>query len=237
MKTEPNENEAAIECCGVERAFRDEGNVVPVLRGLDLSVRRGELTLITGPSGCGKTTLLGLMGGLLRGDAGELRVLGTEVASLNDDELVRFRRRNVGYVFQEFHLLPALTAIENVMVPLIIQGERRREALERAGAMLEEVGMGAFARVKPAVMSVGQRQRIAIARALVHGPRVVLCDEPTAALDHGAGRLVMGLLRAVSVRADRAVVVVTHDPRIYEFGDAVAEMDDGRVTAMRRQAA
>jgi putative ABC transport system ATP-binding protein len=227
--------EVAISCREVQKSFTENGTCTPVLRGLNLAVSWGEMTLVTGPSGCGKTTLLSLLGGLLRRDAGEVTVLGTDLNLLGDKDLVLFRRRNIGFVFQEYHLLPALTAAENVAVPLVIQGIARREALDRARTVLNELGMGPYAETRPAVLSGGQKQRISIARAFIHDPRIILCDEPTAALDHASGRVVMEMLRATALRPDRAVIVVTHDPRIFEYGHTIAQMDDGKVISLEHR--
>jgi putative ABC transport system ATP-binding protein len=193
------------------------------------------MTLLVGPSGCGKTTLLCVIAGLFHKTGGHLQVLGTNSAKLSDSEAVLFRRRNIGFVFQEYNLLPALTAAENAAVPLLAAGEKRASAVDRAVAMLERLGMGDRAHARPNELSGGQQQRVAIARALVHEPRVLICDEPTAALDAETGYGVMRLFREAAVSPDRAVIVVTHDSRVFQFGDRIAFMNDGRITRTKTQ--
>ena len=210
---------------------------VRVLRGVDMEVPYGEMTLLVGPSGCGKTTLLCVVAGLLDKTGGSIEVLGTDTESLSGSEKVLFRRRNLGFVFQQYNLLPALTAAENAAVPLLAAGVKRATAVERAVAMLEQLGMGPRAHARPNQLSGGQQQRVAIARALIHEPRLLVCDEPTAALDAESGHAVMELLREAAVRDDRAVVVVTHDSRVFPFGDRIAYMNDGRITRTEVQTA
>jgi putative ABC transport system ATP-binding protein len=202
---------------------------VRALRGIDLEVGLGEMTLLVGPSGCGKTTLLSIIAGLLEPTSGRVTVLGKDLGALSDRQKVVFRGANIGFVFQQYNLLPALTAAENVAVPLLIARQPRRTALERAEAALERVGLGERTRALPAQLSGGQQQRVAIARALVHEPALLVCDEPTAALDAQTGHNVLELLREVAVQPNRAVVVVTHDNRVFPFGDRIIHVSDGRV--------
>jgi putative ABC transport system ATP-binding protein len=220
---------AAVCCRGLTKEFGTGSARVRALRGIDVQVRLGELTLLVGPSGCGKTTLLSLIAGLLEPTAGTVTVLGTDLAALSDRQQVAFRAAYIGFVFQQYHLLPALTAAENVAVPLLIARLPRPAALARAQAALESVGLGERARALPAQLSGGQQQRVAIARALVHEPRLLVCDEPTAALDAQAGHHVLELLRYVAVQPGRAVVVVTHDSRVFPFGDRIIHLSDGQV--------
>jgi putative ABC transport system ATP-binding protein len=156
-------------------------------------------------------------------------LFGRRLASLKGDQLTAFRGANIGFVFQQYNLLPALTAAQNAALPLLAAGRPRREAVRRASEILEAVGLGHRLDALPSQLSGGQQQRVAIARALVHGPRLLVCDEPTAALDAHAGQTVMELFRTVAVQPDRAVIVVTHDNRIFDFGDAIVHMSDGRV--------
>jgi putative ABC transport system ATP-binding protein len=217
-------------CCRhLAKEFVDGPVRVPAVRDVSLEIPFGKLTLLAGPSGCGKTTLLSLLAGLLEPTAGDITVLGTELSRLSGPDKVRFRSRQLGLVFQQYHLLPALTAAENVAVPLTVAGQPKAAALPRAAAALRHVGLGDHLDALPRRLSGGQQQRVAIARALVHQPRLLLCDEPTSALDVQNGQAVMALLRRLAVRPDRAVVVVTHDPRVYAFGDRVVYMNDGRV--------
>jgi putative ABC transport system ATP-binding protein len=219
----------AVRCRGVTKRFGAEDSGTWALRGIDLEVYPGQMTLLVGPSGCGKTTLISIIAGLLNPSAGEVSVLGKDLARLSGRRLVEFRGGNIGFVFQQYNLLPALTAAENTAVPLLIAGRPRPTALARAHAVLDSLGMGAKIQALPMELSGGQQQRIAIARALVHEPRLLVCDEPTAALDARSGRNVMELLRRVAVQPGRAVIVVTHDSRVFEFGDRTVHMNDGQV--------
>lgn len=236
-KTRMLANAPAITCRDLTKDFGAGEGRVRVLRGVDFEAPYGEMTLLVGPSGCGKTTLLCVIAGLLNKTGGDIEVLGTNVETLSGSEGVLFRRRNLGFVFQQYNLLPALTAAENAAVPLLAAGEKRSAAVEKAVAMLEQLGMRDRARARPNQLSGGQQQRVAIARALVHEPSLLVCDEPTAALDAETGHAVMELLREAALRPDRAVVVVTHDSRVFQFGDRIAYMNDGRITKTEAQPA
>jgi putative ABC transport system ATP-binding protein len=219
----------AVTSRGVTKEFGQGQARALVLRGVNLDVRRGGMTLLVGPSGSGKTTLLSIIAGLLDATAGDVNVLGMSLAGLSNGEKVRFRRRHLGFVFQQFNLLPALTAAENVAVPLLVAGVVRRTALSTGRSLLERLGMSARADALPSQLSGGEQQRVALARALIHEPQLIVCDEPTSALDAETGQTVMSLLASVAVQPERAVLVVTHDSRIFRFADAIAHMDDGRV--------
>jgi putative ABC transport system ATP-binding protein len=219
----------AIECRGVRKHFGSGDNRMEVLRRTDFQARAGELTFIVGPSGSGKTTLLSVIAGLLDLEEGSLRVLGLDMRAMKPAEHLKFRRENVGFLFQQYNLLPALTAIENTAVPLIAAGVPHRDANRRAGALLESIGLGARLSALPSQLSGGQQQRVALARALVHEPKLIICDEPTAALDHHTGDQVMSLLATHALRPDRAVIVVTHDTRVLRFGHRITHMEDGRI--------
>ena len=158
-------------------------------------------------------------------------MFGRNTEQLGAEERIVFRRRHLGFVFQQYNLLPSLTAVENAAVPLLAAGMRRREAVDRARALLVRLGMEPRADALPSKLSGGQQQRVALARALVHEPRLIVCDEPTAALDHATGEAVMELLAGSAVNPGRAVIVVPHDSRVYRFADAIAHMDDGRITS------
>lgn len=225
-----NVKEIAVRCRRLHKAFGKGEAEVQVLRGVDLTVHLGEMTFLVGPSGSGKTTLLSVIAGLLDKSDGTLEVMGQRLDQLSGQDRIRFRRQNLGFVFQQYHLLPALTAAENAAVPLLAAGVKHRPAVAQAVALLERLDMGARAHALPAQLSGGQQQRVAIARALIHEPYLILCDEPTAALDHGTGHAVMDLLAGIALRPDRAVIIVTHDNRILEFADRIAYMDDGHIT-------
>jgi putative ABC transport system ATP-binding protein len=224
--------ERAVWCEGITKWFGSGDARVQALRGLDLEIGMGELAMLVGPSGCGKTTLISIIAGLLDPTEGDLEVLGTRPAELSAEEQILFRRKNLGFVFQQFNLLPTLTAAENVAVPLFVAGVERRQAVERASELLDELGLGDRLSHLPSGLSGGQQQRVAIARALVHNPRLVVCDEPTSALDAKTGHMVMELFSEVAVRPDRAVIVVTHDSRIFEFADTITQMEDGRAVSV-----
>jgi putative ABC transport system ATP-binding protein len=225
----PESRSDAVLCRGVTKDFGEGDRRVRVLRGVDFEARYGEMTLLVGPSGCGKTTLLCVLAGLLNKSDGRVEVLGTDMDTVRGSESVLFRRRNLGFVFQQYNLLPALSAAENAAVPLLAAGESRSSAVRKAAAILESLGMGDRIGARPSQLSGGQQQRVAIARALVHQPSLLVCDEPTAALDAETGHSVMELLRQSALRPDRAVVVVTHDSRVFPFGDRIAFMNDGRI--------
>lgn len=222
----------AIRVRGVTKEFGTGGAVARALRGVDLDVPYGEMLMLVGPSGCGKTTLVSIIAGTLEPTAGDVVVLGHDLVAMTNGAKVRFRRENVGFVFQAYNLLPALTAAENAAVPLLIAGWRRRDAVEKAADVLAALGLGDRLVNLPAELSGGQQQRVAIARALVHDPRLLVCDEPTSALDAENGRITMELIERIAVQPDRAVIVVTHDARVYSFADRIASMEDGRIEAV-----
>lgn len=222
----------AIQCRGVTKSFTAGNNTIVALRGIDLDVKLGELMMLVGPSGCGKTTLISVVAGILDRDGGACTVFGQDFAKMSGSQKTRFRGETVGFVFQAFNLLPALTAVQNVAVPLLINGMRRADAVKKGAEMLDRMGLGDRTNSLPKQLSGGQQQRVAIARALVHSPRLIVCDEPTSALDHETGHIVMRLLKNVALDDDRALVIVTHDSRIFGFADKVARMDDGRVVEL-----
>jgi putative ABC transport system ATP-binding protein len=225
----------AVRVHGVKKCFGSGEQAVWALRGVDWDVFPGELTMLVGPSGCGKTTLLSVIAGILDPSEGSVQVFGDDLARMSDSGKTRFRAKNIGFVFQQYNLLPALTAAENAAIPLVIAGMNRARAVSRAREVLGTLGMGAKVNSLPNQLSGGQQQRVAIARALVHEPRLLVCDEPTAALDHESGLTVMQLVRDAAVRPDRAVVVVTHDNRVFPFGDRIARMDDGHIVEIQQQ--
>ncbi len=220
---------SAVEIFGIVKGFGTGEARVQVLHGIDLAVEPGQLTYLVGESGSGKTTLISIIAGILRPDAGRVLLFGTDVHALPDRDLALFRLATIGFIFQQYNLIPTLTAAENAAVPLVAAGVPRAEAIARAEAVLERLGLGAMARRLPRQLSGGQQQRVAIARALVHAPRLVVCDEPTAALDAASGRRVMELLREVALEPQRAVIIVTHDNRVFGLADRIIGMEDGRI--------
>ena len=228
-----NADSIAISTRDLRKRFGN-GAGVEALRGVNFEARLGELTFIVGPSGCGKTTLLSVITGLLDATAGDVELFGHHPGQLPPMERILFRRENIGFVFQQYNLLPALTAAENAAVPLIAAGIKRTEAVDRAKSLLDQLGLNGRRDALPSTLSGGEQQRVAIARALVHEPRLVVCDEPTAALDHATGEAVMKLVVANAVHSDRAAVVVTHDARVFHYADVIAHMDDGRIVKTER---
>jgi putative ABC transport system ATP-binding protein len=224
-----NTQAAAVRCCELQKDFGEGATRVQVLRGVDFDAHQGKLTFLVGPSGCGKTTLISVIAGLLDSTDGQVELFNQNIQRLSADERILFRRKNLGFVFQQYNLLPALTAAENAAVPLLAAGVRRREAVDKAKSLLVQLGMEDRLDTLPSKLSGGQQQRVALARALVHEPRLILCDEPTAALDHATGEAVMELLAGNAVHPDRAVIVVTHDTRVFYYADSIAHMDDGRI--------
>jgi putative ABC transport system ATP-binding protein len=222
----------AVQCRHISKDFGDGAQITRVLHDISVGFRAGELSLLVGPSGCGKTTLISIIAGILSAKEGEIDVFGQRISQLKGSALVKFRLQNIGFIFQQYNLMPSLTAAENACVALAAGGMPRKQAVAKASEVLAKLGMGSHLNKLPNQLSGGQQQRVAIARALAHEPRLVVCDEPTAALDAASGRSVMGLLREIAVSPSRACIVVTHDNRIFDYADRMVEMEDGRVTAI-----
>jgi len=231
------ENQIAVFCKSVTKSYVTGPTKVMALRGVDLEVRTGELLMLVGPSGCGKTTLISVVAGILDHDDGECLVFRQDLRGMGQTKKTRYRGQHVGFVFQAYNLLPTLTALENVSVPLLILGVPRSEAQSRARAMLVQVGLEDRLHALPAQLSGGQQQRVAIARALIHGPKLIVCDEPTSALDAETGQRVMEVLRNAALSSERALIIVTHDNRIFNFADRIARMEDGRIVSVESQVA
>ncbi|MCU0574413.1 MAG: ABC transporter ATP-binding protein [Syntrophobacteraceae bacterium] len=228
---------AAVTLRGVTKSYGTGSSRVQALRGVDLEVRLGELLMLVGPSGCGKTTLISVVAAILDHDEGEVTVFDRILSAMSQIQKTRFRGANIGFVFQAYNLIPTLTVAENVAIPLLILGIGRRDAIRRAREVLDAVGLAEKVGALPPALSGGQQQRVAIARALVNNPRLIVCDEPTSALDADTGRLVMDVLRRSALSEDRALMIVTHDNRIFSFADRIARMDDGRITLVEPQVA
>jgi len=225
----PADHSIAVNLRGIVKSFGDGGSKLTVLKDVSLETRTGEIMMLVGPSGCGKTTLISIMAGTLKADQGEVEVFGESLNKMSTRAVTRFRAMNIGFIFQQFHLIPTLSIVQNASVPLLIQGKSTRFAESRAKEALAKVGLGDRFSHRPGQLSGGQQQRVAIARALVHEPRLIICDEPTAALDAKNGQLVMELFENVARTPGRSVVIVTHDNRIFPHADRIASMDDGRI--------
>lgn len=219
----------AVEVKHVSKSFYQGNYSIQALKDINFDARQGELLMIVGPSGCGKTTLLSVIAGTLHFDKGEIDVFNNPLHQLSETQITAFRCKNIGFIFQQFHLIRTLNCLENVSIPLLLNGYSTSIAEERAAVALEKVGLKGREKEKPTNLSGGQQQRVAIARALVHEPRLIICDEPTSALDAETGVRIMELMIEVARLPDRCVLVVTHDSRILKYADRIAHMDDGRV--------
>jgi putative ABC transport system ATP-binding protein len=235
---------AIVELANVSKIYGKGETQVHALDGASLEVNEGEVVIIEGPSGSGKTTLISILGLLLRPTAGQVRISGTDLATASESALPAMRAKTFGFVFQGFNLFPALTALENVAIGLRMRSPNFKNPEAEARRLLDAVGLENRKSHLPADLSGGQKQRVAIARALAGGPPVIVGDEPTAALDTKTALGVMHLLRQLAVEEGRAVVIVTHDPRLQRFADRIVQVEDGRVisntkttTANARQAA
>lgn len=215
---------------GISKTFEQGGELLHVLRNVDFQATAGELVMIVGPSGSGKTTLLSALAGTLSVDSGTIRLFGFDLSLKAPHEIVSFRRQKVGFIFQQFHLIPTLTCGENVAIPLLLNGYPYPAALKEAYKSLEEVGLESKFSTSPRQLSGGQQQRVAIARSLIHKPPLIICDEPTSALDAESGSKIMNLIRSHVKISGRVVIIVTHDSRIFKYADRIETMDDGRIT-------
>jgi len=220
----------AIAATGIDMIFQSNAGRFQALAGVSLKIGQGEIQLLMGPSGSGKTTLLSILAGLLIPTSGQVHLLGEEITRMSDAKLARFRLENIGFIFQDCNLFPALTATENVELALKLKGVRGRSARVQARLLLEEVGLGDKLKSLPRQLSGGQKQRVAIARALAGNPPLIMADEPTAALDSHTGQTVVELLRKLAKEGDRTVLMVTHDPRVVHIADRVAYLEDGTLT-------
>lgn len=227
-------NNKAVNLVKINKTFKTRDVENHVLFDIDQDFKYGEITLLVGPSGCGKTTLISIIGGILNAETGEVYVFDKRIDNLKEKEITKFRRENLGFIFQQHNLIPTLTVKENISIPLKIIGKKDSFINQRADEILEKVNLSDKKNAMPRELSGGQQQRVAIARALIHDPKMVICDEPTASLDGKTGHRVVELLKEVALEEDRAVIIVTHDPRIFEYGDRKLTMDDGKIIADER---
>jgi putative ABC transport system ATP-binding protein len=221
----------AVSCKNLKKTYGQGTSRVEALRGIDFDLEMGKLLMIVGPSGSGKTTLISIVAGILTQDEGECLLFNENLNAMTNGEKTAYRGKNIGFVFQAFNLVPMLSCKENIAVPLILGGTTQEVAEQKALILLEELGIGDKADKSPLELSGGQQQRVAIARSMIHSPKLIVCDEPTAYLDHETGQKAMHLLKATALSQDRALIVVTHDPRIFSFADVIIKLEDGKITS------
>jgi putative ABC transport system ATP-binding protein len=223
-----------IECKDLTKSFSNGngGSTTYTLRGINMTAHTNETIMLMGPSGVGKTTLISIIGGLMQQDSGDCLVLEKSINSLPGDEKTTFRGKNIGFMFQYFNLVPTLTAIENVAIPLILNGIHRKEAFEKASILLLSMDLDEQRFRRPNNLSGGEQQRVAIARACIHNPRIILCDEPTSFLDKARGEKIMLLLKKIREETECTLIIVTHDQRILKFADTILEIEDGIIKTL-----
>jgi putative ABC transport system ATP-binding protein len=224
-----DEKPVSVLCTDIKKSFGEGTARVEALRGVNLTVKQGELILIMGPSGSGKTTLLSVISGILTQDSGECLVSNVDLNAMKDVEKTHYRGSHIGFVFQSFNLIPTLSSLENVSIPLILLSKDKKAALKKAEELLNLVGIPEKAHAYPPQLSGGQQQRVAIARAMVHDPDLVVCDEPTSFLDHATGLKVMELLRSTVSQKGKTLIIVSHDNRIVSFADRIVHLEDGKI--------
>jgi len=228
-------NKAVLEANGIVKELGRGAGMVVAVKGIDLALEPGELTLLMGPSGSGKTTLLSILGCIMTPTRGSLRLADTDTDGLSPEQLAELRRDHIGFIFQSYNLFPTLTALENVRIALDVRGQKGYKAAARSEDVLREVGLGARLMNYPSNLSGGEQQRVAVARAIVSSPSIVLADEPTAALDSENGHAVMELLARIAHEQNRSVLAVTHDPRTLGYADRVVKIEDGLIVGEERR--
>jgi putative ABC transport system ATP-binding protein len=225
---------AAIQAVGLNKWFGTGEARTLAVKDVSFEAHFGEMLYVVGPSGSGKTTMLSMISGILRPNGGTVRLEGTDIWSISNDELADFRLHKIGFVFQDYHLFPHLTTVENVAIPLILQSRPWRESLTEAERDLEIVGLKNRASLPPVKLSGGEQQRVAIARAIVSRPDILVLDEPTASLDGDTGRNIVQFVRQHILNDKRSIIIVTHDSRIYEFADRIMRMEDGKLSGFEK---
>jgi len=226
--------EDAVFCKGIKKTFGEGASATYALRGVDFSVKPQEMVLIVGPSGSGKTTLLSIIGGILNSDEGLIKVYDQELSSASENQKDHFRKKNIGFIFQSFNLIPTLTTVENVAIPLLLNDYSEKESYEKAAVLLSELGLSDKLDKYPKQLSTGQQQRISIARGSIMEPPLILCDEPTSYLDAETGKSVMEHLKKIQSEKKCALIVVSHDPRIFDYGDRIVKIEDGKITNLKK---
>ena len=224
----------AIAAAGLNKWFGEGEAKTHAIKDVSFEASFGEMLYVVGPSGSGKTTMLSIVSGILRPNSGTVKIEDTDIWAISNDQLAEFRLHKIGFVFQDYHLFPRLTTVENVAIPLILQKRPWNEALTEAAKDLEIVGLKARAELPPVKLSGGEQQRVAIARAIVSRPDILILDEPTASLDGDTGRNVVQFVRQHILSEQRCIIIVTHDSRIYEFADRIMKMEDGRLTGFEK---
>jgi putative ABC transport system ATP-binding protein len=222
-------SDVAIRCRGIKKSYGEREARVEALKGIDIDIYQGQLTLLVGPSGSGKTTLLSIITTILTPDEGQLILLDQDIRRMSDSQRAEFCRNNLGIVFQSLFLIPTLTVIENITLPLVIGGSDQQMASNKAMELLDRMHLAHRAHASPFSLSKGQQQRVAIARAMINDSKILVCDEPTSALDQTSGLEIMTLLREKVLHSSRAVLVVTHDHRIFSFADRIININDGQI--------
>jgi putative ABC transport system ATP-binding protein len=226
--------EAAVQAVELEKWFGEGAARTYAVRGISFEAKFGEMLYIIGPSGSGKTTLLSMISGILRPDGGHVVVKGKDIWNLSADEIADFRLNNIGFVFQDYHLFPKLTTLENVAIPLILKKQDWDQSLDAAMEFLEVVGLKDRAELPPFKLSGGEQQRVALARAIVSRPDLLIFDEPTASLDGATGKKIIGFVKEHLLNEHRCILIVTHDSRIFEYADRSLKMEDGKIVEMVR---
>ena len=226
----PTENQAIV-ATDLTKWFGEGETRKVAVNGVGLVAHFGEMLFIVGPSGSGKTTMLSMISGILRPNAGKVTVKGADIWTLSNDQLADFRLNTIGFVFQDYHLFPRLTTAENVAIPLILKQRDWRESITEARKYLEIVGLKDRGEILPVKLSGGEQQRVAIARAIVSSPEILILDEPTASLDGDTGRMIIAFVKERILNEKRCILIVTHDARINEYADRIMHMEDGRLTA------
>lgn len=222
-------DDIAIVCKKIKKHYGEAETRIEALRGIDLEIKKNELTLLVGPSGSGKSTLLSIITTILTPDEGELYLLGTDISKMPNEKKAKFTNENLGMVFQSLFLIPSLTVLENVSLPLLVSGHTDKDAEAKSIEILQRFNLADRAHHSPSHLSKGQQQRVAISRAIVNDAKILVCDEPTSSLDHANGQAVMALLKDLSSNSAKAVLVVTHDHRIFSFADRIINMSDGLI--------